>query len=584
MEYKIENKNCQNCKKDFMIEVEDFNFYEKIGVPTPTWCPRCRFLRKLVFTNERSLYKRNCGNCNSSIISMYGPESNINAWCPKCYLSDSWDARDYAKEYDFSRPFFEQYKELKYSIPHRALDQNEKNAGGCEYSNYCFGSKNVYLSFNTHKSENIKYSNFVLKNNKNCLDCLIVKENEKGYELIQSIQNYNSTFLVESDQCIDSHFLYDCSNCSNCCLSSNIRNKSFVFKNKQLSKEEYLKQISVLELHTYSGQLKSKEEFEKISKGAIHRYAHIKNSVNAVGDFIENSKNVYNCYGLVGAENVKNVFFGMNVSKDSQDMIFSGIVEECYEFTYGGRGASRVLFSFSCGGGSRDLFYCDSCRGCSDCFGCVSLNKKQYCIFNKQYTKEEYFEMIKKIKSHMNEMPYVDKVGREYAFGECFPPELSPFAYNETSAFEEEPLSKTEALNQGYKWKDKESKFHAPSIKSEELKDSINDVGDAICNEIIECPNNGMIETQCTFAYKILNEELSFYRQMNLPLPRYCPNCRYHKRLIWKNQFIFYKRECMCEQQNHEHEGRCVNDFETMYAPERQEIVYCKQCYQKEVY
>ena len=33
-----ETKNCQNCKKDFTIESEDFAFYEKIKVPPPTWC------------------------------------------------------------------------------------------------------------------------------------------------------------------------------------------------------------------------------------------------------------------------------------------------------------------------------------------------------------------------------------------------------------------------------------------------------------------------------------------------------------------------------------------------------------------
>ncbi len=32
-----QTKNCQNCKKDFIIEPEDFNFYEKIKVPAPTF-------------------------------------------------------------------------------------------------------------------------------------------------------------------------------------------------------------------------------------------------------------------------------------------------------------------------------------------------------------------------------------------------------------------------------------------------------------------------------------------------------------------------------------------------------------------
>ena len=511
-----ETRVCQNCKENFTIESEDFQFYKKIEVPPPLWCPHCRFIRKLTFINERSLYKRICENCNASTISMYHPDTSIPVWCVKCHISDAWDARDYGQEYDFSRPFFEQFKELRYSTPHRALDQNERNGAGCDYANYCFTSKNIYLSFEIFGSENVKYSRHVYKHNKNCLDSLIIKANDRGYELVQASQNYNSSFLVESDQCIESHFLYDCSNCVNCCLSSNIRNKSYVFRNKQLTKEEYNSAITKLQLGTYSGQLDAKNEFVKIAQNAIHKYASIKNSVNIEGDFIENSKNIHHSYGLVGAENSKNIFVAMNRVQDSQDLIFIGNLEECYEATNAGRGGNRIIFSFSCGGGCKNIFYCDSCRGCSDCFGCVGLLKKQYCIFNKQYKKEEYFELIEKIKKHMNKMPYVDKAGRKYPFGEC--------------------------------------------------------------------PNKGKIETQCTLVYKIIPDELSFYRQMNLPIPRHCPNCRYHDRLKWKNPFRFYERECMCELPNHNHQEKCSNEFETMYAPDRPEKIYCKECYQKEVY
>ena len=581
----LENRNCQNCKKDFVIGIDDFEFYKKIKVPPPTWCPHCRFIRKITFINERSLYKSVCGNCKKSIISMYDSNTPFPIWCVKCHLSDVWDGCDYSQEYDFSKNFFEQFKELKYKIPHRALDQNERNGEGCEYSNLCFSSKDIYLSFDVITSEHIKYSGHVLKRNKNCLDSLIIKANDRGYELVQSSSNYNSSFLIESDQCVESFFLYDCSNCVNCCLSSNLRNKSNYFKNKQLSKEEYQKAVSELKLETYSGQLKAKQIFKEIAQKAIHKHAHVKNSINVVGDFIENSKNLYHCYGIAGgSENSKYAFLGGGMAKDSRDIVFTGKIEGCYEFTLGGRGASKVILSLSCGGGCKDSFYCDNCRGCSDCFGCVNLKNKQYCILNKQYEKEEYFDMIEKIKKHMKEMPYVDKIGRLYPYGEFFPTEISSFSYNETIAFEENPLSKDEVISLGYKWKEIESKSYISSIKVNVLPDNIKDVTDDICKEVIECLNKGKMETQCTSAYRILPDELSFYRQMNLPIPRYCPNCRYYDRLKWTNRFKFYRRECMCNSLNHDHKGRCLNEFETMYSPERTEAIYCKECYQKEIY
>ena len=142
-----ETKVCKNCSEEFTIEPDDFSFYGKLKVPPPTWCPHCRFVRKMVFINQRSLYKGVCGRCHVSMISMYHADTPIITWCPKCHLSDDWDARDYARDYDFSKNFFEQFRELKYSVPHRALDQNERNGESCEYANLCYSSKDVYLSF-----------------------------------------------------------------------------------------------------------------------------------------------------------------------------------------------------------------------------------------------------------------------------------------------------------------------------------------------------------------------------------------------------------------------------------------------------
>jgi len=577
-------KVCKNCKGNFFIEPEDFLFYEKMNVPPPTWCPHCRFIRRTTFVNERSLYKSICHSCGDQIISMFHPDIQIPIWCSKCTISDTWDASIYGRNYDFSRNFFKQFKELKYNVPHRALDKNEHNGMGCEYSNYCFTSKDVYLSFDVTRSEHIKYSEHVLDNNKNCLDSLIIKDNDRGYELVQASHNYNSSFLIESDQCIDSHFLYDSSNCSNCCLSHGLRNKSYVFKNQQFSKEDYKKALQSLHLEKYSGQLSAKSMFFQMVKNAIHKYAHIKNSFDAIGDFIENSKNIQYCYGFADSENVKYSFLSSGAVKDSHDLIFSRKNEECYECALAGKRANKIFFSFNCRSECKNLFYCDGCRNCSDCFGCVGLVKRQYCILNKQYSKKEYEEAVEKIKIHMKDTPYVDIAGREYTFGEYFPIEISPFAYNETTAFEENPLSKSEVIRLGYKWRDMEVKSRTPTTTFNALPDNINDVADDICNEVIECENRGKAETQCTYVYKILADELVFYRQMNLPIPRYCPNCRYHQRLVWKNPFRFYEKQCMCNLSNHQHMGNCLNKFQTMYPPDKEALIYCKQCYQQEIY
>ena len=81
---KSETRQCQNCKKDFVIEPEDFNFYEKIKVPPPTFCPECRMQRRMAWRNERALYKRDCGLCKKSMMSMYPEDTVFPVYCKEC--------------------------------------------------------------------------------------------------------------------------------------------------------------------------------------------------------------------------------------------------------------------------------------------------------------------------------------------------------------------------------------------------------------------------------------------------------------------------------------------------------------------
>src|SRR3989344_3219066 len=102
-----QTKSCQNCKKDFTVESEDFNFYEKIKVPPPTWCRECRQMRRMSFRNERNLYKRKDSRTDKDIISVFSPESPHKVYDQK-YWYDEFDPTEYGQDYDFSRPFFEQ--------------------------------------------------------------------------------------------------------------------------------------------------------------------------------------------------------------------------------------------------------------------------------------------------------------------------------------------------------------------------------------------------------------------------------------------------------------------------------------------
>jgi len=286
--------------------------------------------------------------------------------------------------------------------------------------------------------------------------------------------------------------------------------------------------------------------------------------------------NIKKSFNIADSENVAYSYRIMGNSKDIFDNAGIKLGELIYESVAATENTYKDFFCYITIDGSRECEYSLILKNCSNCFGCVGLTNAKYCILNKQYSEMEYFEIIERIKEHMMKMPYVDKMGRIFKYGEFFPFELSMFAYNETQAQEYFPLTKEEALSRGYKWKDKEERNYQIDIKTENILNDIKDVDESILNKVIECGHEGKCNEQCTEAFKIISFELQFYKKYNLPIPRLCPNCRHHQRLKQKNPLRLWHRKCM-------NEG-CENEFETAYAPDRTEKVFCESCYNKEIY
>lgn len=563
---KSQTKNCQNCKKDFIIEPDDFLFYEKIKVPPPAFCPHCRFVRRMIWRNERSLYKRTCDLCKKNIISMYDSKVSFPVYCPECYKSDNWGAETYGQDYDFNKTFFSQWQELFDKVPRSATILY----GQCldsEYTNFAKDAKNVYLSYSALDSEGIYYTSNT-DHSKETIDSYNIVESELLYENMGSTKNYNCQYSYWSPSSIDCNFIIDCVNCSNCICCVNLRNKSYCIWNEQYSKDEYEEKIKELDLGSYSSVQNFKKEFWNFSLKFPRKYLRIISCVNSSGDEIRDCNNVG--YLFKGSDN-ENIKYGYRVSnaRDSMDVCHSW-AELAYEHASGGSENNiNIKFIITGNVANSNLEYCDLCQSSSNLFSCISLRNKQYYILNKQYKKEEYFEMVEKIKKHMDEMPYTDTKGRVYKYGEFFPFELCPFGYNEAVINDHFPLSKEEIIEKGYPYKEKIDNVYTITLRAKDIPDNIKDIDDSILNEIIECEKSGR-------AFKITPFELQFYRRMNIPIPHLHPDERYKERLALRNPMILYHRSCM-------HEG-CNNEFETTYAPSKPDIVYCEGCYKKEVY
>ncbi len=568
----METKNCQNCKQDFIIEAEDFNFYKKISVPPPTFCPECRFVRRMAWRNERSLFKRKCQKTGKEVITMFHPDADVVVYDRDIWWGDDWDALEYGMEYDFTRPFFEQFRELLSKVPLQSLGNT--HVINSPYVNHSADCTDCYLLYGSWKNERVYYSNGMV-DCKDCFDIYKSAKAEKCYGSILCTATYKTHFSYNTDESIDSLFLEHCVNLQDCIGCVNLRNKRYCIKNIQYSKEEYLNKKALYDFGSWNVMKNFQQECNTFSLSFPRKFGNLIKCVDSTGD------------NLIGCKNTKYAF---DVYSDTEDSKYVGHTTNLKDGYDGyGFGAGSILMYEGVDSGiqsGNQMFavlahsnfntnYVYMCHNSNNLFGCVGLRKKNYCILNKEYTKEEYEELLPKIIEHMNTMPYTDSKNRKYGYGEFFPIELSPFAYNETIAQEFFPKTKNEIQDFGWLYRKHEDRNYTPTIQSIDLPDHIKEVDDNITNEIISCPNQGNELTQCTSAYRISKEELTFLRSNNIALPRFCPNCRHYQRFGKRNPMKLWHRACMKE--------GCTNEFETSYAPDRPEIIYCERCYQNEV-
>ncbi|MFH0806160.1 MAG: hypothetical protein V1885_00300 [Candidatus Brennerbacteria bacterium] len=586
-----ETKTCQNCKQSFVIEPDDFTFYEKVKVPAPTWCPHCRMVRRQLFRNERTLYKTNCALCKKGTLSMYAPEKEYTVYCTECYASDKWDPLSYGVQYDFGKPLLSQFKELMRVVPRRALYQDF--ASNSEYTNMSVYMNNSYLCFGGHHYEDSQYcaQNFYLAN---CIDTDFSMKSDFCYDSLHLRRCNRVYFSSYSEDCTDSWLLFGCRNCHDCIGCTNLRNASYCILNEQFSKEEFEKKAEELNLKSRKSFEEFKKRFEAHTLRYPRKYAWVRNVVNSTGDDLEQVRDCIQCFSATDDENCRYSFFVPTGAKDSYDLDHVGLGTENSCELHSAFAASHVLF------GNRvyyshDIYYSDDCYNCSNLFGCIGLRKKEYCILNTQYSKEEYEKLLPQVIDHMNAVPFLDVSGIEYRFGEFFPAAVMPFAYNETVAQEYFPLTKESAVAQGFSWRDTEARNYSITMEAPMVPDSISDVTDDILKAVIGCAHRGTCEDQCTTAFRLTSQELEFYRHSGVPLPTMCPNCRHAERLRKMNSMRLFERSCECvgatsrngAYQNdapHFHGNqKCSTGFQTPFSPARPEFIYCEQCYQAEV-
>jgi hypothetical protein len=450
---------------------------------------------------------------NEWLISRYPKNDRILKIIPLKDYNQLWN-QEFSLSYDFSKNFWEQFIILRNNFKHPNIlnfDNNENS----DFADVVFGVKNAYLAFTVwQNSENILYSAIVYTNCTNVINSTLIFDNSQNIYFSKSISKWFNIFY--SKYINDSSNIWFSSNmigCQECIRCNDLINQSYSIDNISYPKEEYL---------IRKNEILSKKSSFNIFLTEVDNIAKNYDSKNCIWVGIKYSKNINNWYYVERASNWNNMTFvsWINHANNYYDVFEAWVNSDDFYAVSNAWTDSNNIYCSTQIEKSSNLFHCYHMENCSYCLGCIGLKNKSFCILNKQYTKEERFELANKIFEQMD---------IDWTLWQFFPWWMNPFYFNDTAAYLiDDSFTKEEVTKEGYLRRDEEIKVDIPewaeivyshkvegqkSIEDFQWFDS--DWNRKINPEILK----KVIQDEKWNYYRIVPMELEFLQKHGLPLP-----------------------------------------------------------------
>ena len=364
----------------------------------------------------------------------------------------------------------------------------------CDYSTTVNNCKNIYLCSNLTGCENVFYS-YSIKYSSDIYNSVMVWDNAScvsdSFAIFRSHEVFYSSNISNSEQIWFCSNLVGCRECINC---EWLEHASFYIDNVWYEESEYFALKKKI--------LSSKEKFERKIGAELMWYVPF-------------TEQVENGFATSYLKEWRNVWFGGNPNGAERyyDAFSVGRWEDMYGWVNSWWSFSHIYCCYNIWR-TMNAFYSMHLQACSYCFGCIWLKNKSYCIYNKQYTKEEWHDAVDTIFTQME---------KEWTLGNFFPGSMSPFYFNDTAAYLiDDSFTKEEVQKDWYLWRDEKIAVDIPEtmeiVKTDELHQYESREGEqrTINPEILK----KVIQDEEGNIYKILKMEVDFHTKYWLPLPR----------------------------------------------------------------
>ncbi len=411
-------------------------------------------------------------------------------------------------EYDQTLSLFDNIAKLYkiVELPNLFSYGSNENAN---FTDLSVNSKNIHLSFLTvDDCENICYAFSIKGHCRNIFNSTAVLNYSEnvyfGEGIVNSSRIFFSKFIINS---FDVRFSTNLTNCQNCIFCDNLENASYCIHNKQLTKEDFLKEKEKI--------LAQKNKFLPWYQELPFQGNNI-GSHNVRWSFVQDSDSVedgYLCYQIKNWRNI--VMVGWEgVNENMYDVCSSWAIKnnDFYATSWAGIWSQNVFCSWHISWAN--IYYSYYTDACSYCLGCIWLKNKSFCILNKQYTKEARLELADKIFAQMD---------ADWSLWAFFPWWLSPFYFNDTMAYlVDDSFTKDEVAKEWYMRREEKITVDIPAwVEVIEVKDLSlyqwfdeqwkRKINPDILKKVIKDTNGD--------CYRIVPMELDFLQKHWLPLP-----------------------------------------------------------------
>ncbi len=294
--------------------------------------------------------------------------------------------------------FFSELQKLILAHPKRP--SQVLNSENCTFGNFIYYGKDLFNCFDVSRSTKGNYL-YDSHDCSSCSDCNFTFRSELCYECVDTHDSFNCDYLEYCGNMTDSYYSYDSANCHDVFGCVHLDNKSFCIFNRQFSEAEYREKVEYLKTLPPEKILKVVEDIKLKQPVTQTRSLHNENS--NYGNYVFYSKNCYMCFDIGKCENCGYIHDSSD-DKFTYDVTQSGGIELSYEVIDSGEifNSDYVHFSKNC----NDSSYLIDCLDVKDSLGCFRLNHKQYCILNRQFTKEEYEKISEPIIAELRAKNY----------------------------------------------------------------------------------------------------------------------------------------------------------------------------------